>query len=94
MRKQCVPGVSPPPSQTPGYEATLDRALQALYAGILVTAWDPCFWKELDTCSTKYQVGRSLCMINSGHNSNTNPQVAAVRALACRVHRALSILSD
>ena len=21
MRKQCVPGVSPPPSQTPGYEA-------------------------------------------------------------------------
>jgi len=23
MRKQCVPGVSSPPSQTPGYEATL-----------------------------------------------------------------------
>ena len=22
MRKQCVPGVSPPPSQTPGYEAS------------------------------------------------------------------------
>jgi len=24
MRKQCVPGVSPPPSQTPGYEAMPD----------------------------------------------------------------------
>ena len=25
MRKQCIPGVSPPPSQTPGYEATKIR---------------------------------------------------------------------
>ena len=24
MRKQCVPGVSPPPSQTPGYEANFE----------------------------------------------------------------------
>jgi len=24
MRKQCVPGISPPPSQTPGYEARME----------------------------------------------------------------------
>jgi len=27
MRKQCVPGVSPPPSQTPGYKTMITSAL-------------------------------------------------------------------
>jgi len=38
MRKQCVPGVSPPPSQTPGYEASLQPSgigLPCLFVGRL-----------------------------------------------------------
>ena len=38
MRKQCVPGVSPPPSQTPGYEAKEEEEEEEIF-GCLATFW-------------------------------------------------------